>query len=106
MFLQHKFKGLDTLQIFKIKVKNKGKNNAIPIYYSALILSYLRESCNLAEKEALTLKSIETDKKKIESLTKEQKKTKEYIAKLRQQIKQLKEVDLNSSKGIQGVINE
>lgn len=82
-------------------------------YNAELLLSTLKGNCELGQQADLTEKDIQQTRKtlekrqeKIQSLLQEQKKLKNYIAKLREQIKQLKEVDLSSRKKIEGVLSE
>ncbi len=89
---------------------DKNPNDWIFAYNSALIFSSLKESCYLAQKVSSNKKDIQKSKSiikkskniikkrqnKIQSLLEEQVKLKKYISKLRQQIDQLKEVDLSS----------
>jgi len=105
----------------------KNPNKPTTDYNAALILPILKESCDFANKvssnnkksyenektlrkkqKILKKKQTAMNKKQtaIENLKKEQKQLKQYIAKLRRQIEQLKEIDLSSSKDIQGVLNE
>lgn len=82
-------------------------------FNSELIFSSLKGNCGLAKKVTQSQRSvresqriIEKRKNQIQSLLEEQKKLKKYIARLRQQIKQLKEVDLSSRGKIKGPVNE
>ncbi len=99
------------MELFELIDKNP--KNVVLYYNAALILSILKESCGLAKIASSRNKDIrknmrilKKERKEIAKLVKKQQALKNYIAKLRRQIKQLKEVDLNAGKEIQGVVNE
>ncbi|MBU1196356.1 MAG: hypothetical protein KKE62_12390 [Proteobacteria bacterium] len=80
-------------------------------YNSVLIFSSLKGSCDLAQKVSSSQQDIlkgkkimETRQNKIQALLEEQVKLKKYIARLKDQINQLKEVDLNSKGESKGII--
>ncbi len=90
---------------------DKKQNNTVLENNSAFILSILKEAAALEQKTSSSSQKILTNKKRldkgkkqIEDCNKEQQKLKNDILKLEQQIKQLKEIDLNSNKGVQGAV--
>lgn len=99
--------------IICLELIDKAPGNEFIAYNSSLIFSIINERSDLEKKASFTNKKIiksekrtQKDQEKIEALVKEQKQLKQYIAKLQQQIEQLKEIDLNSSKKTHEVLNE
>jgi len=85
---------------------DKTPENKILAQNSAIVLSIIKEHQDLLKENQALLKQKKAGDKKTKALVKEQKNLKNYIARLRQQIRQLKEIDLSASQGTQGGDNE